>query len=206
MDLKLKKYPKWIKKLKIAEVNIAAKELVIEVISGPDQSFELNNPELLDKLQPTGTDIEGYSLYAIKANNEILFALKDKDFISMLVGKELNNFPTLKERGAIEIQQSYTPEQYRRKGFSIALYNGLSKLGYAVVSDKQLSNNAQGLWHKLGSVCTLKTYNPDSNEIIDANPNSSTNFRYVLEQKTRNINSILKDSKYFTRGYPNDLE
>lgn len=45
---------------------------------GPLQDMGLKDPSILNHLKPTGDNIEGNDLHALRSGNEYIFAIKDK--------------------------------------------------------------------------------------------------------------------------------
>lgn len=83
---------------------------------GPDQPLGLNNPEILNELEPTGQNIEGVDLYAKKFGDQIIFALKTDVVLTFLIGTELSDFPSKIKKPTIVIGRTWTNPKVGEKG------------------------------------------------------------------------------------------
>lgn len=169
---------------------------------GLDQPLELKDPNILKQLEPTGQDIEGYDLYAKKVNDQIIFALKHNDqILTVLIGREITDFPGPKKVSTIMVNRSWTPPTSRGKGYSPALYDGLGRLGYRILSDRQASKNALRVWSKLSTKHKLKAFDWNTKQYTNKDPTDDPNISIVLEHEICiNMAGILKDSLVWTNG------
>jgi hypothetical protein len=174
---------------------------IVEVQIGPDQPLGLKDPSLLSNLKPTGREIEGFDLYAIQINDEVIFALVDNNqLLTAVVGVLIDDFPADDHLKTIKINCSFTPEQFRNQGYSTALYDGLPRNGYRVISDQQLSSTALSIWKKLGTKRTLKAYDWETKSITDKNPLEYPLVSFVLENTGYSHTSkILHERKLFSK-------
>lgn len=185
--------------MKLSEIHIIP---IIEVSIGPDQPIGLNDPTLLKQLRPLNTDIEGYPLSALQIGDQLIFAISDSDeqLLSTLIGRIITDFPGELPRKTIKMERSWTPPAHRNKGFATALYDGLTRQGYRVVSDLQISQSAASVWKKLGQQRQLKAFNWDTKQYTDADPFSNPNVSFVMEHfgYGHSRSSILLDHVTFT--------
>ena len=172
---------------------------------GPTQQLGLNNTEMLNQLDDTGYNIEGFPLLAKKFGDEIVFAIKDKetgDILSVIVGQIISDFPSNDDRETFQVLRSWTPPEFRRLGCSHALYYGLARLSYRLISDTQQSPEAQKLWFKLQQKLPdrVRLFDLQSLEYTESDPQENKDIVFVLEGTIRNQqkDSILEDSKFFT--------
>jgi hypothetical protein len=172
---------------------------VVEVYVGASQDIGLRDPNLLSQLKPTGRDVEGFPLYALQIDNDIVFAIKTNqdELLSILVGSIVTDFP-IKTKKTIRIHRSWTPEPFRNKGYSTALYDGLPRCGYRLVSDLQLSPESISVWKKLMTKRTVTAYNCTTHQFTDENPLINDDIAFVLEFTGSAPGSLLEDSKTFT--------
>lgn len=172
---------------------------IVEVVQGPNQQIGLKDPSLLNNLRDTGRNIEGYNLFALQINDEIVFALKQGEMIlTVLVGTLITNFPN-DQLKTIRVGRSWTPEEFRNKGFSTALYDGLPRNGYRVVSDEQLSDAAISVWKKLGTKRKLKAFDWETGQYTDKDPLTNPRVSFILEfTGYTHKSTILKESVLFT--------
>ena len=173
---------------------------IVEVVQGPDQPIGLKDPNLLNNLKDTGRNIEGYNLYALQIKDEIVFALKKEDtLLTVLVGTLITDFPNSKHLKTIRVGRSWTPDEFRNKGFSTALYDGLPRNGYRVISDEQLSDAAISVWKKLGSKRDLKAFDWDTGQYTDKDPLINPHVSFVLESTGyTHMSTMLNESVLFT--------
>jgi hypothetical protein len=173
-------------------------------VVGPSQPLGLSDPFVLDQLENTGYNVEGYFLWSKKFGDDIVFALKDKndETLTVLVGRFIDDFPAEAEKSTMQVIRSWTPPDKRRQGYSMALYYGLSRLSYRLISDTQQSQEVTSLWKKLQRTLpnNVKTFNVKTGQYTDENPHNNQNVVYVLESLVlyQDKNSILLDSVYFT--------
>lgn len=172
---------------------------ITEVEIGPDQPIGLLNSNILDQLKPLAGDIEGYLLYGLRFGNQIVFAIKNATelVLSILV---VEDFDILDgdEKKAVQVKRSWTPEEFRNKGFSTALYDGLTRHGYRIVSDTQLSHTALRVWDKLKSKRNVRFFDLSTNQYTDKNPVTDNGVVFVLENLLHKKSAIMEDTKLFT--------
>lgn len=189
--------------MKLREIkNILINEVDIHHSS---QTLDFVNPDyndlskLIDILSDSGNTIEGYKLYSKWFGSDVIFALVDKEILSVMVATLIPNFPS-KDKKTIQTKRTWTPEQYRGKGYSSALYSGLPKMGIRVVSDAQLSPASLGVWKNLKKVWRLKAFDWDTNQFTDEDPLKKSTVSFVLETGAPvfNENGLLKESKWMT--------
>jgi hypothetical protein len=167
-----------------------------------EQPLGLRDPLLLNSLVDTGHDIEGFPLFAIKVGDELVFAIKDQsreNVLTVLIGRLIT---WSDDKETLQVQRTWTPEQLRRRGYAEALYYGLSRLRYRLVSDTLQTEPAFSLWKKLQNklpskvnVFDVRTGTPSTED-----PKNNPSLVFVLETHFRypRSNSILIDDIYFT--------
>lgn len=175
---------------------------IVEVVQGPNQPIGIKDPKLLSDLKDTGRNIEGYNLYALQINDEIVFALKKNDtLLTVLIGTLITDFPDDKPLKTIRVGRSWTPDEFRNKGLSTALYDGLPRNGYRIVSDEQVSQAAISVWNKLGSKRTLKAFDWETGQYTDKDPLTNPRVSFVLEfTGYTHKSNVLNESVLFTAG------
>lgn len=171
---------------------------------GSDQPLGLFDPNILNQLEDTKQNIEGFPLFAKRFGDQFVFAIKDRqqNVLSVLIAAQVDDFPSNDNRETIHVQRSWTPPESRRKGYSRALYYGLARLRYRILSDTQQSSAAFQMWQsvKQETPDRVKLFDLTTQEYTNENPEDNKNILFVLEATTRNQNadSILEDNKYFT--------
>lgn len=180
-------------------------------VIGPDQhpmkddrEHGLIDPNFLDQLVSTDKKIEGNTLFALKINDDIGFQLRNNDgeVLTTLVAQIINNFPGLKKRDTIIISRTETPTSYRGMGYSPSLIDGLTNLGYRIVSDSQVSPAAQRVWDKLELIRDVKYWDNQSKRYTVGHPKGNPNIHYVLERFFfRPSSKIVNDPSFWT--HPN---
>lgn len=166
-------------------------QVVAEFETRPPQSLGLKDPKLLNKLKPTGREIEGFSLHALQVNDEIIFALaNNEELLTVLIGSIIEDFPDAGSLKTIKVSRSWTPEHQRNRGYSTALYDGLPRNGYRVVSDEQLSSTALSVWKKLATKRTLKAFDWETGMLTDKDPTQQSRVSFVFEYTGRPITKI----------------
>lgn len=119
--------------------------------------------------------------------------------LTILVGTLISDFPDTKQLKTIRVGRSWTPEEFRNKGFSTALYDGLPRNGYRIVSDKQLSKAAISVWVKLGSKRELKAFDWETGQYTDKDPIVEPHVSFVLEfTGYTHVSNVLNESVLFT--------
>lgn len=158
--------------------------------------------ELIKILKNTKRTIEGFKLYSAQFEDEIIFALvKDEQIFSVLVAKFIKDFPSDKKMKTIQLERTWTPPEQRNRGYSSALVSGLTKFGFRVVSNKQLSPQALGVWKKIKRVFNVKAFDWDMLQYTVKNPETDSNVSFVLEQGAPYYNGgILHERKWFTNS------
>ena len=154
-----------------------APEVGVEQILGLD-------PEILNQLDNTEHNIEGFPLYSKKFGDNIVFAIKDNDdVLSIVVGQIIEDFPDEANKQTLQILRAFTPEQHRRKGYAEALYYGLSRLLYRVVSDTIQSPAMLNLWKKIQKQLPnkVKLFDLSSKQYVDDVNTNDKNILFVLE-------------------------
>lgn len=168
---------------------------------GSSQQLGLNNPQLLNTLKPTGHNIEGNQLVALAINDGIMFALKDssEQTLTVLIATNISDFPG-PPKNTLRIDRSWTPEELRGRGYSTALYDGIAKLGYRLVSDVQLSPEAQRVWDKLSTKRELKFWDRRTRQYVEHDRDNDPHIQYVLEHATYWKPSTLVEGFKFWTG------
>lgn len=160
-----------------------------------------------DKMKKLPYDIEGYDLYAVTQESDYYFGLKHNDQFITSIGcrkyhlpKELN--PDNKD--VLQVLFSWTPEQFRGRGYNSALISGLAQLFAIMVSDSSQSKEAKKSWEKIikRKPRSVKKYNIMTHTITDESPEDNNEVIYVLLEfcNNRQPNSWMKQHKVFTEG------
>lgn len=172
---------------------------IIEVVKVPEQPLGLNDPKILDQLKPTGQNIEGYDLYGGQFDDAIIFALvKDEQVLTAVIGNLITNFPDPNLK-TIQIRRSWTPPELRNKGYSTALYDGLPRNGYRIISDMQVSDGALAIWKKLSQRREVKYFDSKTNEYTDKDPLKHPEVVFILEYAGwHHYPSIITENVYYT--------
>ena len=147
------------------------------------QPKELLNKEYINQLTPTNTDIEGFDLWTGKKENSVIFAIKDenKNLLSLVLATPIQNFENT-NKTALVIKFSYTPPNVRGQGYSPALYYGLYQMGYIIISDAQVSDEANSVWQKIRQrqAKEIKNYDWNTKSFTDDDPVGNRSISYVL--------------------------
>lgn len=172
---------------------------LIEIRRGSSQPLGIKDPTLLSQLKPTNKDIEGFPLFALYIDDSVIFALKSKtgEILTVLIGTIITDFPKT-DRKTVKINRSWTPEEYRNKGYSTAIYDGLPRLGFRLISDLQLSSEAISVWKKLKTKREVQAFDTKTLEFTDKDPLTHDSVVFVLENTGCAQCSILDDQKLFT--------
>lgn len=170
---------------------------VLEIFQGSSQDGVIDE-ETLQQLQPTGTTIEGLTLCSVQIGDQIIFSLNDQDEImTYIVCTPITDYPG-PTKPTIAIQRSFTPEQYQNKGYCAALYYGLARCGYRIVSDLQLSPEAISVWRKIAAKRPTSGFDTISKQPTDKDPFINHDVCIVLESPAHAKQSpLLEDTKYF---------
>lgn len=192
--------------MKLTELSVNNITLAEGPEIGPSQELGFRDPSIINQLENTGYNVEGYDLYGKQFGDEVVFALKNKqqEVLTILVGTFYDDLPPGDDnRKTIQIKRSWTPPEKRRLGYAIALYDGLSRLAYRIVSDNLQSSEVFNLWMKLKKYRgkKVKLFNTTTKKYTKENPQNKRNILFVLEGSTHHQtkNGILEDWKFFTK-------
>lgn len=172
---------------------------ILEIFQGSLQSG-ISDDKALEQLKPTGTTIEGLSLCSVQIGDQIVFSLnKDDTVMTYVVGTLVNDYPG-DAKPTLAIQRSFTNEQLRNKGYCEALYFGLARAGYRLISDLQLSAEAISVWKKIATKRPVGGFDTKLKQPTDKDPFTNHDVCMVLESPAHAKQSpLLEDTKYFTR-------
>ena len=112
--------------MKLTELSVNNITLAEGPEIGPSQELGFRDPSIINQLENTGYNVEGYDLYGKQFGDEVVFALKNKqqEVLTILVGTFYDDLPPGDDnRKTIQIKRSWTPPEKRRLGYAIALYD-----------------------------------------------------------------------------------
>lgn len=144
---------------------------------------------IMNKSSPTKTSlcldqfrlrVNGLEFCAQQWIDQIVFALTLGDEIySMIVCNIIEQFPG--DGHTLQVRRSWTPEQYRRKGYSLSLYQTAARCGYRLISNMEQTAETITLWSKLDQLHGVQYFDIETEQFTGINALFKDTVVYVLD-------------------------